>query len=76
MLDEDLINDDSPGAIADFLLTMPGLNKDVLGQFLGKNSKTNIAILQAFAGKIKFEDIRIDEALRFYLSLYKLPGEA
>lgn len=63
MHDEELIEDDSPGSISDFLLTMTGLNKDVLGQYLGKNSSKNIAILKAFTGKIIFEGLRIDESL-------------
>ena len=65
-----------PEIVADFLLVIPGLCKEKIGEYLGNHNEYNISVLKAYALKIDFEDINIDEAMRLYLSLFRLPKES
>lgn len=60
--------------IALFLKENTGLDKKMIGEYLGNRS--NVAILDAFLKTFDFTDMRIDEALRNYLETFRLPGEA
>jgi brefeldin A-inhibited guanine nucleotide-exchange protein len=64
-----------PMIVAEFLLSTPGISKDTLGMFLGKKEKYNQEVFEAFCRKLDFTDTDIDEALRFFLDRFKLPGE-
>ncbi|KAJ3014616.1 hypothetical protein HKX48_005040 [Thoreauomyces humboldtii] len=63
----------TPDAIAHFLHGTPGLSKRQLGRFLGVQEHQDI--LEAFLGMLHFKGMRIDEALRLFLSTVRLPGE-
>ena len=52
------------------------LSRTVLGDFLGDESATNIAILKQFVRQHQFNGMKFDEALRKFLLYFKLPGEA
>ncbi|KIV93676.1 hypothetical protein PV10_04871 [Exophiala mesophila] len=67
-------NPDDPIQIARFLKSTSHVSKKVLGDFLTK--KSNTQLLTAFIGLFKFEDKRIDEALRELLGAFRLPGES
>jgi len=64
--------------IARWLLTASGLSKNKLGDYLGRSDDQAVATLDAFVGALKpyFPDFTFDEAMRFFLSLFRLPGEA
>ncbi|KAL4441362.1 hypothetical protein ABPG74_013657 [Tetrahymena malaccensis] len=68
--------DDSDEDIAYMLLTTEGLNKEQLGQFFGSNKERNQKILEAFCGLMDFRNLRFDEAMRLFLSRFRLPGES
>lgn len=62
--------------IAEFILTTPGLSKEAKGVYLGKNDPLVKKVLTAYCNRLDFRNMSIDEALRFFLSLFRLPGEA
>ncbi|TPX32616.1 hypothetical protein SmJEL517_g04294 [Synchytrium microbalum] len=63
-----------PEYIATFLKSTPGVNKKLLGEYFGKPA--NVEVLKAFVKQFEFKGCRIDEALRFMLESFRLPGEA
>ena len=65
-----------PETVAEFLLTTPGLSKEEVGQFFGKPNEFNMQVLTAFSNKVDFEGLPTDEAMRLYLSLFRLPKES
>jgi brefeldin A-resistance guanine nucleotide exchange factor 1 len=46
----------------------------MIGEYI--SNRKNLNILEAFARSFDFHGIRIDEALRYYLEAFRLPGEA
>eukprot|EP01028_Stygiella_incarcerata_P007764 TRINITY_DN324_c1_g1_i10.p1 TRINITY_DN324_c1_g1~~TRINITY_DN324_c1_g1_i10.p1 ORF type:complete len:1548 (+),score=467.44 TRINITY_DN324_c1_g1_i10:437-5080(+) len=68
--------DESPESIANFLLTTPNLDKTMIGEYLGEGEQFNISVLYAYVDKMSFGGMDFDEALRNFLSGFRLPGEA
>lgn len=66
----------SPETIAHFLRVIPGLSKEMIGEFLGSVNELNQKTLHAYASTFDFSGMRIDEALRMFLHAFKLPKEA
>lgn len=62
--------------VAKFLHTTEDLNTSKLGEFLGANKAFNNGVLQAFVDYIDFSKLEFDNALREFLSRFRLPGEA
>mmetsp|Transcript_23388 Transcript_23388/g.59662 ORF Transcript_23388/g.59662 Transcript_23388/m.59662 type:complete len:568 (+) Transcript_23388:7-1710(+) len=61
---------------ARWLLTAGKLSKNKVGDYLGRSDDDAKAVLQAFIDELDFSRLQFDEALRFFLSLFRLPGEA
>ena len=59
-----------------FLTQAEGLDKTVVGDFLGERDELNLAVLKAFAESFDFSGMQIDDALRYFLSKFRLPGES
>jgi len=57
-------------------LVTPGLGKEKIGEYLGSHKEYNVSVLKAYASKIDFSGVDIDEAMRLYLSLFRLPRES
>lgn len=74
LLAEKFIPDDSPKSIAKYLRKSERLNKKVTGEFISKPS--NKEILYHFIEDFDFSNRRLDEALREFLSTFRLPGES
>lgn len=70
------ITSDMPKEIASFLLNTDGLDKAMIGEYLGDGDEQNIAIMHAFADQLDFSKTDFVEALRRYLQCFRLPGEA
>ncbi|BFZ59154.1 guanine nucleotide exchange protein for ADP-robosylation factor [Saitoella coloradoensis] len=70
------IRSDEPEEIAKFLLTTEGLNKAMVGEFLGEGETENIAIMHAFVDAMDFTKTKFVDALRRFLQSFRLPGEA
>lgn len=63
-------------AIAQFLLSTKGLSKMAIGELLGEPDAYYIEILDTFVEALSFTKMDLVEALRLFLSKFRLPGEA
>jgi len=81
----------TPEAAVKFLRTAPGLDKAVVGSYLGESGKSgkdaegvheadtaafHAAVLVAFGNSFDFKGQPLVAALRMFLSAFRLPGEA
>ncbi|KAI8821985.1 uncharacterized protein EV422DRAFT_586065 [Fimicolochytrium jonesii] len=76
LLNSGCIASRTPRDIARFLLTNDGLNKSMIGEFLGEGEEENIAIMHAFVDEMDFTGLTFTDALRLFLQSFRLPGEA
>ncbi len=76
-----LLNGEDPADVAQFLL----VNKDVLdktqtGEYLGREPNYQegfaLKVLHNYANQMDFAGLRFDDGIKFYLSGFRLPGEA
>ncbi|KYO30639.1 hypothetical protein Y1Q_0008269 [Alligator mississippiensis] len=75
LIENDLLQN-TPEDIAQFLYKGEGLNKTVIGDYLGERDEFNIKVLQAFVELHEFADLNLVQALRQFLWSFRLPGEA
>jgi Sec7-like guanine-nucleotide exchange factor len=69
--------ENSPAAVARFLITRKGLSKQMIGEYLGSISYPfNMAVLTCFAQEIDFSAMHVDTALRKFQTYFRMPGEA
>eukprot|EP00045_Choanoeca_perplexa_P015203 m.185860 g.185860 ORF g.185860 m.185860 type:complete len:390 (-) comp16916_c1_seq1:188-1357(-) len=73
---EEVIPEETPDAVAEFLLTTPGLDKQQIGNFLGENDPFNLEVLRCFSQQQDFTGAAFDAALRRFLWSFRLPGES
>lgn len=66
----------TPEEVASFFRQAPGLNKTVVGEYLGDHNVFNVAVLSAYAATFSFHNMSLDAALRLFLSGFRLCGEA
>lgn len=64
----------SNATIVHFLKNAPGLSKKHIGEFLSKSN--NKDILELYMRDFPYKGLRIDQALRFVLESFRLPGES
>ncbi|KDR83773.1 hypothetical protein GALMADRAFT_236138 [Galerina marginata CBS 339.88] len=76
LLETGFISDNTPQDIAVFLLTTDGLNKSMIGEYLGEGDDDHVAIMHAFVDHLDFRDLPFVDALRLFLQSFRLPGEA
>ncbi|PPR05082.1 hypothetical protein CVT26_012605 [Gymnopilus dilepis] len=76
LIETGFIPSSNPQDIAAFLLTTDGLNKTMIGEYLGEGDEENIAIMHAFVDQLEFRDLPFVDALRLFLQSFRLPGEA
>ncbi|GFY82966.1 sec7 domain-containing protein [Actinidia rufa] len=65
-----------PKSVAYFFRYTTGLDKNLVGDFLGNHDEFCIQVLHEFAGTFDFRDINLDTALRVFLETFRLPGES
>ncbi|KAK4309945.1 hypothetical protein Pmani_018455, partial [Petrolisthes manimaculis] len=69
--------ENSPQAVAKFLLTRKGLSKQMIGEYLGNlQNNFNMAVLECFAHDIDLSGMQVDVALRKFQTHFQMPGEA
>ncbi|WCJ22841.1 Brefeldin A-inhibited guanine nucleotide-exchange protein 2 [Euphorbia peplus] len=77
---EFLINANKVGAtpedIASFLKNASGLNKTLIGDYLGEREDLSLKVMHAYVDSFDFQGIEFDEAIRVFLRGFRLPGEA
>ncbi|GJD07126.1 Brefeldin A-inhibited guanine nucleotide-exchange protein 2 [Galdieria sulphuraria] len=65
-----------PKEIAKFLLKTEGLDATMVGQYLGDGNEFHMEVMHEFVDLHDFVDLKFDEAIRLFLSNFRLPGEA
>lgn len=63
-------------SVACFLRYSVGLDKNLVGEFLGNHEEFYVQVLNEFAQTFDFEGMSMDTALRIFLETFRLPGEA
>ncbi|KAJ4895098.1 Brefeldin A-inhibited guanine nucleotide-exchange protein 3 [Raphanus sativus] len=66
----------SPEEIAAFLKDASGLNKTLVGDYLGEREDLSLKVMHAYVDSFDFQDMEFDEAIRAFLRGFRLPGEA
>uniref|UniRef100_A0A2P2KJD8 SEC7 domain-containing protein n=1 Tax=Rhizophora mucronata TaxID=61149 RepID=A0A2P2KJD8_RHIMU len=65
-----------PKSVACFFRYTAGLDKNLIGDFLGNHDEFCVQVLHEFSGTFDFQDMNLDHALRLFLETFRLPGEA
>ncbi|KAI4299537.1 hypothetical protein L6164_032987 [Bauhinia variegata] len=65
-----------PQSVACFFRHTAGLDKNLIGDFLGNHDEFCIQVLHEFARTFDFQDMTLDNALRLFLETFRLPGES
>ncbi|KAK2994295.1 hypothetical protein RJ640_024018 [Escallonia rubra] len=66
----------SPEEIASFLKNASGLNKTLVGDYLGEREELSLKVMHAYVDSFEFQGMEFDEAIRAFLQGFRLPGEA
>ncbi|PHT59163.1 Brefeldin A-inhibited guanine nucleotide-exchange protein 2 [Capsicum baccatum] len=66
----------SPEEIAAFLKDASGLNKTLIGDYLGERDDLALKVMHAYVDSFDFQGKEFDEAIRAFLQGFRLPGEA
>ncbi|RZS16979.1 hypothetical protein BHM03_00049067 [Ensete ventricosum] len=65
-----------PNSVACFFRYTTGLDKNLIGDFLGNHDEFCVQVLHEFARTFDFRDMNMDTALRLFLDTFRLPGES
>lgn len=76
LIKQGFIESKEPQVIAKFLLNQHGLDKSVIGEYLGEGDDEHIAIMHAFVELMDFTNLKFVDAMRRFLQAFRLPGEA
>ena len=68
--------DNTPDSVAAFFHANGALDKTVVGDYMGEDVEFNKKVLHSFAQQMDFRGLSFDEAIRAYVSGFRLPGEA
>lgn len=63
-------------SVAYFFRYTTGLDKNLVGDFLGNHDEFCIQVLHEFVGLFNFQEMNLDTALRVFLETFRLPGES
>lgn len=63
-------------SVACFFRYTAGLDKNLVGDFLGSHDEFCVEVLHEFARTFDFRDMNLDTALRLFLGNFRLPGES
>ena len=76
LIQNKFIISNDPTDVAKALLDCQGLDKTAVGDFIGENKEFNLLVFYAFVDFMEFASLELDQALRKFLSHFRLPGEA
>lgn len=68
--------EDTPDAISEFLHNTSGLKKSQIGDYLGDADPKCLSVMFAYVNRLDFTNSTLPQALRYFLSGFRLPGEA
>ncbi|GAV77584.1 Sec7 domain-containing protein/Sec7_N domain-containing protein [Cephalotus follicularis] len=63
-------------SVASFFRYTAGLDKNLIGDFLGNHDEFCVQVLHEFSGTFDFRGMNLDTALRLFLGTFRLPGES
>lgn len=66
----------TPEDVAAFLINATGLDKTMVGDYLGEKEEFSLKVMHAYVDSFNFEGKDFDEAIRSFLLGFRLPGEA
>lgn len=66
----------SPEEIATFLKNASGLDKTLIGDYLGEREEFPLKVMHAYVDSFDLQGMELDEAVRTFLRAFRLPGEA
>ncbi|KAI4377500.1 hypothetical protein MLD38_015112 [Melastoma candidum] len=66
----------TPASVAHFLRTANGLDKAMLGDYLGQREEFPLAVMHAYVDSMKFSGLKFHDAIREFLKGFRLPREA
>ncbi|KAK6944992.1 Mon2/Sec7/BIG1-like, HUS domain [Dillenia turbinata] len=69
-------NPPDPKAYAYFFRYTPGLDKAMIGDYLGDPDEFHVEVLKEFTQTFEFTGMNLDTSLRTYLETFRLPGES
>lgn len=76
LIENNVLGNSSPKALALFLMSTKLIDKHVLGDFLGDPGELNAQIRDKIFDFLDFSCLEYDMALRRFLDVFHLPGEA
>lgn len=76
LVDNSYLTQDNFKEIAVFLKTTEGLNKTMIGDYLGEDEVANKKVLYEFVDLHDFTGMSFIQSLRSFLDSFRLPGEA
>lgn len=62
--------------IAEFLRNTPGLDKTIIGDYLGERDEPMLKVMHAYVDAMDFASLTLDDAIRKFLEGFRLPGES
>lgn len=62
--------------VAEFLRVTPGLDKTVIGDYLGERDDPMLKVMHAYVDALDFIGLTLDDAIRKFLEGFRLPGES
>ncbi|GIM16141.1 hypothetical protein Vretimale_18795, partial [Volvox reticuliferus] len=75
-LQRDAMLGHSPEDVAAFLTRTEGLDKTVIGDYIGEREDFCLKVMHAYVDAMDFTDLEFDAAIRAFLAGFRLPGEA
>lgn len=77
LVDAGFVSDPPTSAeLADFLRNTQGLDKSMIGEFIGDYHEKNVEVLHEFVKTFEMDGMSLLSALRMFLESFRLPGEA
>jgi len=67
---------ETPAEVAAFLRDANDLDKTAVGEYLGERDESCLAVMHAYVDAMDFSEMALDEAIRAFLSGFRLPGES
>jgi brefeldin A-inhibited guanine nucleotide-exchange protein len=67
---------ETPEDVARFLAGTRGLDKTLIGDYIGEREDFNLKVMHSFVDALDFTELEFDSAIRKFLSGFRLPGEA
>ncbi|CAN8273142.1 unnamed protein product [Cochlearia groenlandica] len=65
-----------PKSVACFFRYTCGVDKNLIGDYLGNHDQFCVQVLHEFAKTFDFQNMNLDTALRLFVGTFKLPGES